>query len=179
MSDSLGPHALQHARLPCPLPSSWACSNSCPLSHRCHPAISSSVVPFSSCPHFFPASGSFPVSQLFASGWQSIGASVSTSVLPVNIQGWFPLESTGLFSLLSKGLARVFSSTAVRKDKFLALSLPYGPTLTSAHDCWETQGFDRADFCWLGLSELFFQEASVFYSHSYSHHPQWFWSLIK
>ena len=123
MSDSLGPHALQHARFPCPSPPPGACSNSCPLSHRCHPAISSSVVPFSSYPQFFPASESFPVSQLFASGWQSIGTSVSTSVLPVNIQDGFPLESTGLISLLPKGLARVFSGTTVRKHKFLALSL--------------------------------------------------------
>ena len=81
MSDSLGPHALQHARFPCPSPPPGACSNSCPLSYRCHPAISSSVIPFSSCPQFFPASGSFPVSPLFASGGQSIGASASISVL--------------------------------------------------------------------------------------------------
>ena len=151
MSDSLGPHALQHARFPCP-PPPGACSNSCPLSYRCHPAISSSVIPFSSCPQFFPASGSFPVSQLFASGWQSIGASVSTSVLPVNIQGGFPSESTGLISLLSKGLARVFSGTTVRKHKFLALSLLYGWALTSVSDYWENQSFDYTDFCWLGLS---------------------------
>ena len=110
MSDSLRPHGLQHTRLPCPsCPSLFpgACSNSCPLSRWCHPTISSSVAPFSSCPPSFPASGSFPVSQLFTSGDHSTRASSSTSVLPVNIQGWFPLGLTGLISLLSKGLWRV------------------------------------------------------------------------
>ena len=91
MSDSLWLHGLQHARLPCPSPTSSACSNSCPLSQWCHPTILSSVVPFSSCLQSFPASQSFPVSQFFASGCQSIGASASASVLPVNIQDWFPL----------------------------------------------------------------------------------------
>ena len=116
MSDSatLG---LQHARLPCPSPSPRACSNSCPLSQWCHLTISSSFIPFSSCPQSFPASGSFPVSRLFASGGQSVGA--SASVPPVNIQGWFPLGVTGLISLLSKGLSRVFSSTTVWKPSIL------------------------------------------------------------
>ena len=103
MSDCSQPHGLQHARLPCPSLSPRVCSNSCPLSQWCHPTISSSVVPFSSCPQSFPASGSFPMSQLFPSGGQSIGASASTSVLPMNIQGWFPLGWSGLISLLSKG----------------------------------------------------------------------------
>ena len=94
-----------------PFTFSWSLLNSYPLSWWCHPAISSSVVPFSSCPQFLPASGSFPMSQLFSSGGQSIGASASASVLPMNIQGWFPLEWTGLISLLSRGLLRVFSST--------------------------------------------------------------------
>ena len=94
------PHGLQHARLPCPSPAPRACSNSCPSSRWCHPIISSSVVPFSSCLQSFPASGSFPVSQFFASGGQSIRASASASVLPMNIQDWFPLGLTGLIFLL-------------------------------------------------------------------------------
>ena len=111
--ESLQPCGLQHARLSCPSPSPRACSNSCPLSQWCHPTISSSVAPFSSCLLSFPASGFYPVSQLFASGGQSIGASASASVLPMTIQGWFLLGLTGLI-LQSKGLARVFSNTTVR-----------------------------------------------------------------
>jgi len=103
------PHGLQHARLPCPSLSPGVCSNSCPLSQWCHPTISSSATPFSSCPQSFPGSRSFPVTQLFASGGQSIGASASASVLPMNIQGSFPLGWTGFISLHSKGLSRVFS----------------------------------------------------------------------
>ena len=117
MSDSLQPHGLQHTRLYCSSQSPQACSNSCPMSRWCHPTISSSVIPFSSCLLFFPASGSFPMSQLFASGSQSIGASASTSVLPINIQGWFPLELTGWISLLSKGLSRVFSNAIFQKHQ--------------------------------------------------------------
>ena len=109
MSDCLRPHGLQHTRLPCPSATPGACSNSCPLSQWCHPAISSSVVPFSSCFQSFPASGSFPMSQSFTSGGQSIGTSASASVLPMNSQDWFPLGLTGLISLQSKGLSRVFS----------------------------------------------------------------------
>ena len=115
MSDSLWPHGLQHSRLPCPLPSPGVCSNSYLLSQWCHPAISSSVVPFFSCPQSLPASESFPLSQLFTSGGRSIGPSASASVLPKNIQGWFPL---GLISLLSKGLSRVLSNTTVWKHQF-------------------------------------------------------------
>ena len=111
VSDFLRPHGL-----PCPSPAPGACSNSCPLSWWCHPTISSSVAPFSSCFQSFPASGSFPMSQLFASGGQNIGA--SASVLPMNIQGWFPLRWTGLISLQSIGLSRVFSSTTVRSHQF-------------------------------------------------------------
>ena len=118
VSNSLWSHGLQHSRLPCPSLSLWVCSNSCPLSQWYHPTISSSVITFSSCPQSFPASGSFPMSWLFASGGQSMGASALASVLPVNIHGWFPLELTGLISLLSKGLSRVFSSTAVWKHQF-------------------------------------------------------------
>ena len=115
MSDSLWPHGLQHARPLCPSPTPRACSNSCPLSWWCHPAISSSVVPFSSCPQSLPASGSFPKSQLFASGDPSIATSASAS-LRMHIQGWFPVGLTGLISLLSKELSRVFSSTTVRME---------------------------------------------------------------
>ena len=118
MSDSLWPHELQQARLPWPPLSPEVCSNSRPLSRWCHPIISSSVVPFSSCPQSFPASGSFPLSQPFTSGGQSIGASASASVLPMNIQGWFLLGWTGLISLLSKGFSRVFSNTTVQNHQF-------------------------------------------------------------
>ena len=117
MSNSLQPHGLQHASLPCPSLSHEVCSNSYPLVQWWHPTISFSVAPFS-CPQSFPASGSFPVSQLLTSGGQSIGASSSVSVIPVNIQGWFTLWLSGLLSLLSKGLSRVFSSITVWKHQF-------------------------------------------------------------
>ena len=117
VSDSLRPHGLQHARLPCPSPSPRVCSNSCSLSPWCHPTILSYVIPFSYCFQSFPASVSFPMNQLFTSGGQSIGASVSASVIPMNTQGWFPLGLTGLI-LLSKGLTRVFSSTRVQRHQF-------------------------------------------------------------
>ena len=124
VSDSLQPHGLRHARLLCPsLTIPGACSNSCPSSWWCHPTISSSVVPFSSCPHSFPASGSFPMSQFFPSGGQSIGASASASVLPMNIQDWSPLGWTGWISLQSKGLSRVFSNTTVQKHQFFRAQL--------------------------------------------------------
>ena len=118
VSDSLRPHGLQHARLPCPSPSPGTCSNSCPLSWCCHPTISSSVVPFS-CLQSFPASGSFLLSWLFTSGGQSIGASVSASVLLTNIKDWFPLGLTALI-LQSKGLSRVFSNITVQKHQFFS-----------------------------------------------------------
>ena len=114
VSDSLRPHESQHARPPCPSPTPRVYSNSCPLSQWCHPAISSSVVPFSSCPQSLPASGSFPMSQLFPSGGQSIGVSASISVLPMNTQDWSSSGWTGWISLQSKGLSRVFSKSAVR-----------------------------------------------------------------
>ena len=118
VSDSLRPHESQHARPPCPSPTPQGHPNPCPSSRWCHPTISSSVVPFSSCPHSFPASGSFPMSQLFTSGGQSTGVSVSASVLPVNTQDWSPLGWTGWISLLSKGPSRVFSNTTVQKHQF-------------------------------------------------------------
>ena len=121
MSDSLQPHGLHHARLPCSSPSPGVCSHSCLLSLWCYPTISSAVVPFSSCLQSFPASGSFPKSQFFTSGGQSIGASASASVLPVNIQGWYPLALTGFISLLSRRLSRVFSSTAVQRHQFFSV----------------------------------------------------------
>ena len=110
MFNFLWPHGLQHTRLPCPSPSPGVCSKSCPLSRWWHTTTSSSVVPFSSCPPSFPVSGSFPMSQFFLSGGQSIGVLASASVLPMNIQGWFPLGLTGLI-LLSKGLSRVSNTT--------------------------------------------------------------------
>ena len=119
VSDSLRPHGLQHARLPCPSPSPGICSNSCPLTRLCHPTISSSVGPFSSCPQSFPESGAFPVTWLFASGGQSIGASAVALVLPMKIQDLFPLGLAGLISLQSKGLSKVFSSTTIQKHQFL------------------------------------------------------------
>ena len=123
MSDSLRPRGLQHARPPCPSPAPGVYSNSCPLSRWCHPTISSSVSPFSSCPPSFPASGSFQMSQLFASGGESIGVSASTSVLPMNTQGWSPLGWTGWISLQSLGLSRVFSNTTVQKHQFFGTQL--------------------------------------------------------
>ena len=127
MSDSLQPHGLQHARPPCPSPTPRAYSNACPLSRWCLPTISSSVSPFSSHLQSFPESGSFPMSQFFTSGGQSIGISASASVLPMNIQDWFPLGWTGWISLQSKGLSRVFSNTWVQKHQFFSaqLSLQY------------------------------------------------------
>ena len=123
VSDSLRPHESKHARPPCPSPTPGLHPNSCPLSQWCHPATSSSIVPFSSCPQPLPASGSFPMSQLFTSGGQSIGVSASASVLPVNTQDWSPLGWTGWISLQSKGLARVFSNTIVQKHPFFGAQL--------------------------------------------------------
>ena len=123
VSNSLRPHGLQHARPPCPSPTPGVHSNSCPLSRWCHPTISSSVIPFSSCPQSFPASKSFQMSPHFASGGQSIGVSASTSVLPMNTQDWFPLGWIGWISLLSKGPSRVFSNTTVQKHQFFGAQL--------------------------------------------------------
>ena len=123
MSDSLWPHGLQHTRPPCPSPTPRACSNSCPSSQWSHPTISSSVIPFSSCLQFFPASGSFPMSWLFALGGQSIETWALASVLPMNIQGWFFLGLTGLISLLFKGLSRVLSSATIQKHQFFEAQL--------------------------------------------------------
>ena len=124
MSDSLQPHELQHARPPCPSPTPGVYPNPCPLCQWCHPIISFSVVPFSSCPQSLPASESFPMSQLFAWGGQSIRVSASASVLPKNTQDWSPSEWTGWISLQSKGLSRVFSNTTVQKHQFLGAKDP-------------------------------------------------------
>ena len=123
LSDSLGHHGLQHARPSCPSPTPRAYSNSCPLSWWCYPTISSSVIPFSSHLQSFPASQSFQMSPFFASGGQNIGVSTSASVLPMNIQNWFPLGWTGWISLQSKGLSRVFSNTTVQKHQFFGAQL--------------------------------------------------------
>ena len=165
----LQPHGLQHTRLPSPSPTSKACSNSCPSSRWRHPIILSSIIPFS-CLQSFPASGSFPISQFFASGSQSTGASASVSVLLMNIQDWFPLVLTGVISLHSKGLSRIFSNT-VQKHQFFSAK----PSL------WSNSHFHILDkpklwldgplsaksclcflICYLGWSWLFFQGASVF-----------------
>ena len=173
MSDFLWPHGLQHSRLPYPSPTPRACSNSCPSSQWCLPTISSSVVPFSSHLQSFPASGSFPMSQLFTSGRQSIGASTSASVLPMNIQDWFPLGLTGLISLQSKGLSRVFSNNTVQKHQFSSAKLSLWSNslihtwLLEKPLFWLDGPLSakwRLSFliCCLGFSELFFQRASVF-----------------
>ena len=123
VSHSLRPHESHHARPPCPSPAPRIYSNPCLSSQRCHPAISSTVISFSSCPQFLEASGSFPLSQLFVWGGQSIGVSASASVLPMNIQDWFPLGWTDWISLQSKGLSRVFSNTTVQKHQFFGAQL--------------------------------------------------------
>ena len=142
MSHSFWPHELQHARPPCPSPTPGVYPNSCPLSWWCHPTISSSIFPFSSYLQSFPASGSFQMSQFFASGGQSIGVSASTSVLPMSTQDWSPLGWTGWISLQSKGLSRVFSNTTVKTINSSALSFLYSPALTSIHDYWKNQSLD-------------------------------------
>ena len=149
VSDSLRPHGLQHARLPCPSTTPRAYSNWCASSQWRHPTISSSVGPFSSGLQSFPGSGSFLVSQFFASGDQSIGVSASASVLPMHIKDWFPLGLTGLISLQSKGLSSINSS---------ALSFLYGPNLTSIHDYWKNHSFDWTD--------LFLQSNVSAFSHA-------------
>ena len=142
MSNSLQLHELQHTRIPCPSPTPGACSNTCPSSRWCHPAISTSVITFSSCLQSLPASGSLPMSQFFTSGGQSIGASASASVLPMNIQDWFPSGLTGL-SPCSPRDSQEFSPTPQFKSiNSLALSFLYGPTLTSTHDYWKNHSFD-------------------------------------
>ena len=142
VSDSLWPHESQHARPPCPSPTPGVHSDLRPSSQWCHTAISSSVVPFSSCPQSLPASESFPMSQHFAWGGQSTGVSALASFLPKKSQGWSPSEWTGWISLQSKGLSRVFSNTIVQSINSLALSLLHTPTLTSIHDHRKNHSLD-------------------------------------
>ena len=137
MSDSLWPHGLQHTRPLCASPTPRICSNSCPLSQRCHPTSSSSVIPFSSCLQSFPASGSFPMSPLSTSDVQSIRASASASDFPMNIQDWFPLGLSDLISLLSKGLSGVFSSTTVQKHLFFSAQSSLWSNSHLQHDYWK------------------------------------------
>ena len=173
MLDALGPHGLKHARPPCPSLSPGACSNSCPLSQWCHPIISSSVIPFSSYPQSFPASGSFQMSQFFASGGQSIEASVSASVLSMNTQCWFPLGLTGLISLLSKGplrsLLQYHSSIAsilwCSAFFMLQLSYPYMTTgKTVALTMWTFVGKVMSLFFNTLTVEFFFTICSVLFT---------------
>ena len=148
VSDSLWPPGLQHTRLPCPSPSPRACSNSCPLSWWCHPTFLSSVIPFFSCFESFPTSGAFLRTWLFAWVGQSIGVSASASVLPMNIEDWFPLGWTGWVSSQSKGLSRVFSNTTQFKSiNSLMLSLLYSPIFTFIRDYWKNHSFDYTDLC--------------------------------
>ena len=140
--NSLLPHGLQHTRLPCPSPTSGACSDSCPSSWWCHPTISSSVVPFSSCLQSFLASGSFQVNQLFTSDGQSTGVSASVSVLPMNIQDWFPLGLTGLISCSPRDSQESSPAPQFKSINSLTLSFLYSPTVTSIHDYWKNHSLD-------------------------------------
>ena len=146
MSDTLQPHGMQHARLLCPSPTPGVYSNSCPLSWWCHPTISSSIVPISSHLQSFPASGSFPISQFLAWGGQSIGASASASVLPMNIQDWFPLGLIGLISLSPRDSQESYPAPQFKSINSLALSFLYGPTLTTIHHYWKNIALTRWTF---------------------------------
>ena len=165
VSDSLRPHELQHARAPCPSPAPGVHPNSSPSSQWCHPAISSSVVPFPSCPPSLPASESFPMSQLFTWGGQSTGVSALASFLPKNTQGWSPLEWTGWFTSQSKGLSRVFSNTTVQKHQFFRRSAAQLSSQSNSHiHTWllekpitiviiTTRGTDNIGDIWYDVSE--------------------------
>ena len=149
VSDSLRTHEPQHARPPCPSPTPGVYSNSCPSSQWCHPAISSSVVPFSSCPQSLPTSGFFPVSQLFSwGGGQSTGVSASAPVLPMNTQDWSPLGWIGWISLQSKGSQESSPTPQLKSINSSTLSFLYSPTLTSIHDYWKNHSLDQMDLCW-------------------------------
>ena len=146
MSNSLWPHGLQHAKLPCPSLSPRVCLNSSPLHWWCYLTISSFVTPFSFCHQFFSTLGSFPMSRLFASGGQSIGS--SASVLPMNTQCWFPLGLTGLISLQSKRLSRVFFSTTIQKHHFFYTQLVLCSNSHIHNDYWKNHSFEYMDVCW-------------------------------
>ena len=141
-SDSLQPHESQHTRPPCPSPTPGVHSNPCPLCRWCHPTFSSSVIPFSSCPQSCPASGSFPMSLFFVSGAQSTGVSTSASVLPMNIQDWFPLGWTGWSPCSLRDPQESSPIPQFKSINSSALSFLYGPTLTSIHDYWKNHRFD-------------------------------------
>ena len=160
-SDPLWPHGRQHPRLPGPSPSPGACSSSRPLSWWCHPTISSSAVPFSSCLQSFPASGSFQMSQLFTSGGQSIGVSALSSVPPMNIQDWFPLGMTGWISC-PRDSQESSPTPQFKSINSVALGLLYGPTFTSIHDYCKNHSFDYTDFCWQSNVSVFFNTLSRF-----------------
>ena len=145
MSDSLQRHGLQHTCLPCPSPTPRAYSNSCPLSWWCHTTISFSVVPFSSCLQSFPASGSFPMSQFFTAGSQNIGVSASASVLPMNMQDWFPLGWTGWISFCPRDSQESSPTPQFKSINSSALSFLYSLTLTSRHDYWKNHSFEQSD----------------------------------
>ena len=169
MSDSLWPHGLRHTRLPCSSPSPRVCSNSCPLRGWCHPTISSSVVPFSSCPQCCLTLGSFPVSQLFASGHWSIGASVSSSVFPVTTQGWFPLGLTGWITAVQGTLKSLLQHHSLKASILwcsaffmVQLSHPYVTTGKA-----------------IGLTLWTFVNKVMSLFQGCSHHTQWFWSPRK
>ena len=147
VSDSLRPHGLQHARLPCPSTCPRVCTNSCPLSWWCHPTISPSVDPLSSCLQYFPASGSFLTSWLFASGGQSIGASILASVLPMNIQDWFPLRLTGWSPCSPRDSQESSPTPQFKSINSSGISFLYGPTLTSIQDCWKNHSCHCVDLC--------------------------------
>ena len=157
MSDSLWPHELQHSRLPCPSPTPRVHSNSCPSSQWCHPAISSSVIPFSSCPQSLPASGSFPMSQLFTWGGQSTGVSALASFLPKNTQYWSPLEWTGWIFLQSKGLSRVFSNTTLVKHNYTLFFLCFPSFLPSRNNAMATLFW----LCSCCLKKSYLQDAAL------------------
>ena len=146
VSNSLQPCRLQHVRLPCPSLSPRVCSNSCLLNQWWHPTISSSVIPFSSCLQSFPASGSFPMSRLFESGGQNIGA--SASVLPINIKDWFPLGLTGFISFYPRGSQESSPILQFESINSSVLSRLDGPTLIYLHDYWKNHNFDSLDLCW-------------------------------
>ena len=172
MSSSLRLYELQHTRPPCPSPTARVYSNPCPLSQWCHPTISSSVVPFSSCLQSSPASGSFPMSQFFTSGTQSTAVSASASVLSMNIQDWFPLGWTVWISLQSRGFSRAFSNTAVQKHQFFRTQLslwsnshPYmttGKTIALTRQTFASKVMSLLFNMLSGLVTDFFQGASVF-----------------
>ena len=189
MSNSLRPHGLQHARLPCPSPPPWAFSNSWPSSWWCHPTISSPVISFSSCLQSFTALGSFQMSQFSTSGGQSIGVSALASVLPVNIQDWFPLGWTGWISLHSKGLSRVFSNTTVQKHQFFDAQLSL---YSNSHiHTWLLEIIALTRWTFVGkvmpllfnmLSRLdiaFLPRSKCLLISWSSHHLQWFWTPPK